>query len=386
MALSFVPRNHHYSSSIFLKSYATVYWNYLDSGTDDTNDKIATLLGSITSRISGRGPAVSTKLAFLELLLQKVNESEDEKVVLVSDYTTTLDLMERLLTSKGYPYLRLDGSTPPAKRQGLVDNNNSPAAKTFAFLLSAKAGGVGLDLVGASRLVLFDVDWNPATRSAGHESANPSRRPKEAVLHIPSCGPGDSGGEDLPATAHQDWSLGRGRRLEENHPGLHVRRAPRFCSDSEEGDSCPTHDLLGCQCGGLGNTRVLPESSSEFDAPRPWGTTMGDPAAGELSDAEDEEASSLGVLISASKVNRVLQEKKIQEESQKNDKDKIMALMQYLHIQHGEDPRAGCRAGESGRKTEVFSRFCRMKGAPLRLCLAKNNGIASETPLHGLLI
>ena len=302
----------------------------LDSGTDDTNDKISTLLGSITSKICGRGPAVSAKLTFLELLLQKVNESEDEKVVLVSNYTTTLDLIERLLTSKGYPYLRLDGSTPPAKRQDLVDGfNNSPAAKTFAFLLSAKAGGVGLNLVGASRLVLFDVDWNPATDLQAMARIHRDGQKKPCFIYrlvVQGTLEEKIYQRQITKTGLSD-AVVDAKKTTQGFTSEELRDLFRL----EEGDSCPTHDLLSCQCAGLGNTRVLPESG-EFDVPRPWGTTMGDPAADELSDAEDEETSSRGVLISASKVNRVLQEKKIQEESQKNDKDKIMALMQYLHI------------------------------------------------------
>jgi DNA repair and recombination protein RAD54B len=85
-------------------------------------------------------------------------------VVVISNYTSTLNLIEQLLKSSDLPSLRLDGSVAASKRQSLVDQfNRSKSSKVFAFLLSAKAGGVGLNLIGASRLILFDVDWNPAT-------------------------------------------------------------------------------------------------------------------------------------------------------------------------------------------------------------------------------
>ena len=48
------------------------------------------------------------------------------------------------------------------KRQKLVDQFNDPAGKEFVFLLSSKAGGCGINLIGANRLILFDPDWNPA--------------------------------------------------------------------------------------------------------------------------------------------------------------------------------------------------------------------------------
>jgi DNA repair and recombination protein RAD54B len=303
----------------------------LDSGGGASNETILTLLRSTTSKTSRRGSAVSTKLAFLELLLQKISESEDEKVVLVSNYTSTLDLIEKLLTAKSYSYLRLDGQTPTAKRQDLVDCfNNSPVDKSFAFLLSAKAGGMGLNLVGASRLVLFDVDWNPATDLQAMARIHRDGQKKPCFIYrlvVQGTLEEKIYQRQITKTGLSD-AVVDAKKTSQGFTSEELRDLFRL----EEGDSCPTHDLLGCECEGLGNTRVLPESSSEYEVHRPWGVTMGDPAADELSDAENEEASSLGVLISASKVNRALQEKKIQEENHKNDEDKIMALMQYLHI------------------------------------------------------
>lgn len=128
-----------------------------------SNRNVANLLSSIAPETvlnAGKG----AKLQVLEALLHEIKTTTDEKVVLVSNYTSTLDMLGSLLASVDLPFLRLDGSTPVAKRQGLVDRfNNSNARNQFAFLLSAKAGGVGINLIGASRLILFDVDWNPAT-------------------------------------------------------------------------------------------------------------------------------------------------------------------------------------------------------------------------------
>lgn len=62
----------------------------------------------------------------------------------------------------GYGYVRLDGSMSIKKRGKVVEEFNSPESDQFLFMLSSKAGGCGLNLVGANRLVMFDPDWNPA--------------------------------------------------------------------------------------------------------------------------------------------------------------------------------------------------------------------------------
>ncbi len=107
-------------------------------------------------------PGLSGKLAILDCLLAFVKSSTTDKVVLVSNYTQTLDLFEKLSRLRNYPYVRLDGSMTIKKRAKVVDRFNDPANPEFIFMLSSKAGGCGLNLIGANRLVMFDPDWNPA--------------------------------------------------------------------------------------------------------------------------------------------------------------------------------------------------------------------------------
>lgn len=64
--------------------------------------------------------------------------------------------------SRCYLYVRLDGSMTIKKRAKVVETFNNPQSKEFIFMLSSKAGGCGLNLIGANRLVMFDPDWNPA--------------------------------------------------------------------------------------------------------------------------------------------------------------------------------------------------------------------------------
>ncbi|KAI5063036.1 hypothetical protein GOP47_0021583 [Adiantum capillus-veneris] len=123
---------------------------------------------SSTSSISTQyASSLSGKLDCLRALLSATfdNASTDltGKVVVVSNFTQTLNFVQGLCEWKGWKWLRLDGATLVADRQKLVDRFNSGFGGERVFLLSSKAGGMGLNLVGANRLILFDPDWNPAT-------------------------------------------------------------------------------------------------------------------------------------------------------------------------------------------------------------------------------
>uniref|UniRef100_A0A1Y1LRC4 DNA repair and recombination protein RAD54-like n=1 Tax=Photinus pyralis TaxID=7054 RepID=A0A1Y1LRC4_PHOPY len=107
-------------------------------------------------------PELSGKLMLLDCLLANMKANLDDKIVLVSNYTQTLDLFERLCKKRGYLYVRLDGTMTIKKRAKVVETFNKPESREFIFMLSSKAGGCGLNLIGANRLVMFDPDWNPA--------------------------------------------------------------------------------------------------------------------------------------------------------------------------------------------------------------------------------
>lgn len=92
----------------------------------------------------------------------KSSVAAGDRLILVSNFTATLDLLQIALSSRKIEFCRLDGATPTKARGGLVHTFNQ-GRSGHVFLLSAKAGGVGLNLIGANRLVLFDPDWNPAT-------------------------------------------------------------------------------------------------------------------------------------------------------------------------------------------------------------------------------
>ncbi|XP_013783608.1 DNA repair and recombination protein RAD54-like [Limulus polyphemus] len=107
-------------------------------------------------------PELSGKMSVLDCTLAVIKSTTTDKVVLVSNYTQTLDLFEKLCRHRNYQYVRLDGSMSIKKRAKVVEQFNNPQSPEFIFMLSSKAGGCGLNLIGANRLVMFDPDWNPA--------------------------------------------------------------------------------------------------------------------------------------------------------------------------------------------------------------------------------
>ncbi|XP_031712465.1 SWI/SNF-related matrix-associated actin-dependent regulator of chromatin subfamily A containing DEAD/H box 1A [Anarrhichthys ocellatus] len=93
-----------------------------------------------------------------ELLASHKNKGD--RVVLFSQFTMMLDIVEVLLKHLKHRYVRLDGSTPIAQRIGLIDEYNTDP-DIFVFLLSTRAGGLGINLTSANVVILHDIDCNP---------------------------------------------------------------------------------------------------------------------------------------------------------------------------------------------------------------------------------
>jgi superfamily II DNA or RNA helicase len=104
---------------------------------------------------------------FLELLTEVIESGE--KVLVFSQFTSMLDIFERKLKEMDISYLRLDGSTK--NRQELVDEFNNDSSKKV-FLISLKAGGVGLNLTSASVVFLYDPWWNPMVEKQAMDRAH----------------------------------------------------------------------------------------------------------------------------------------------------------------------------------------------------------------------
>lgn len=100
------------------------------------------------------------KFKLLKILLSKLR-TEGHKVILFTQMSRMLDVIEAFANLCGFTYVRLDGSTKVTDRQYIVDRFNRDK-KLFLFISSTRAGGVGINLTGADTVVFFDSDWNPA--------------------------------------------------------------------------------------------------------------------------------------------------------------------------------------------------------------------------------
>ncbi|XP_050233691.1 protein CHROMATIN REMODELING 19 [Mercurialis annua] len=109
--------------------------------------------------LSEKHVMLSAKCRILEKLLPKLKR-DGHKVLIFSQWTSMLDILEWTLDVIGLTYKRLDGSTPVAERQTIVDAFNNDIS-IFACLLSTRAGGQGLNLTGADTVVIHDMDFNP---------------------------------------------------------------------------------------------------------------------------------------------------------------------------------------------------------------------------------
>jgi DNA repair and recombination protein RAD54B len=300
-----------------------------DKSTEPTNNNVTALLESVPSSLLHMSPLIaSSKMRVLDRLVRHISEKTKEKIVLVSNYTSTLDLLGQHLSSLSLSYLRLDGSTPAAKRQGLINQfNKTDASKSFAFLLSAKSGGAGINLIGASRLVLFDVDWNPATdlQAMARIHRDGQKLPVKIYRFLMA------GGMDEKIYQRQITKMGLadsvvdGKKNDASFSAEELRDLFRLDLRA----SCQTHDLLGCDCKGRGLDPGVPPSTP-------------DPVVAIDSDQEEDDSDDellfpvQPALVPATKANVEAMDKQILEgkkqQRKKVSKEKMQALMEYSHV------------------------------------------------------
>jgi len=100
------------------------------------------------------------KMMLLHKLLQKLKE-KGSRVLIFSQMTRVLDILEDYMRYVGYQYCRIDGNTNGDVRDESMEEFNKPGSSKFCFLLSTRAGGLGINLATADIVVLYDSDWNP---------------------------------------------------------------------------------------------------------------------------------------------------------------------------------------------------------------------------------
>lgn len=102
----------------------------------------------------------SGKFQLLSLMLPKLRE-KGHRVLMFSQFLQNIDLVEDFLTGLDLPYCRLDGKLNAREKQAQIDKFNEPDSSVFAFLLSTRSGGVGINLATADTVIIMDPDFNP---------------------------------------------------------------------------------------------------------------------------------------------------------------------------------------------------------------------------------
>ncbi|CAM6032200.1 unnamed protein product, partial [Sphagnum compactum] len=121
------------------------------------------------------------KFKVLDELLPKLEE-EGHRILIFSQFVMMLDVIEKYLEIRGYGYLRLDGQTSVEKRQDMIDLYNRDN-DIFLFLLSTRAGGLGVNLTSADTVIFYDIDFNPYNDKQAEDRCHRIGQTKEVTVY-----------------------------------------------------------------------------------------------------------------------------------------------------------------------------------------------------------
>lgn len=304
----------------------------------EQSENVKALLTGVNPRLlASKSASSSGKLRVLDRLLGMLRAHTNEKIVIVSNYTSTLDVLQNLLISRGLSWLRLDGSTPTDKRQSLVDKFNRVDSKAaFAFLLSAKSGGAGINLIGASRLVLFDLDWNPATDAQAMARIHRDGQKRPVMIYRMLT----TGCFDEKIFQRQITKQGLADSVVDNKagPSAFTQKELRDLFSLDVNTECQTHDLLACSCEGKGY--------------------IAEPIVPAIMDSDDDDDDALpefpGLMKASTVSEDIISGKGVKD---KSNSGSLGALMEYEHVatrllQQKEDNWAS-ELGEGYREASV---------------------------------
>jgi len=123
----------------------------------------------------------SGKFGVLKELLE-LWKKDGHRALIFSQTRSVLSMLEKMVGGFGYDYFRMDGNTSIKSRLGWIDQYNDPKGP-FLFLLTTKVGGLGINLIGADRVLLFEPDWNPASDAQAKERAWRIGQTKEVTVY-----------------------------------------------------------------------------------------------------------------------------------------------------------------------------------------------------------
>lgn len=123
----------------------------------------------------------SGKMIVLDKLLASL-KAKGSRVLVFSQMSMMLDILEDYVTFRGYEYCRIDGSTPYEERTEAIDAFNAEDSSKFVFLLTTRAGGLGINLCTADTVVMFDADWNPQMDLQAQDRAHRIGQRKQVVV------------------------------------------------------------------------------------------------------------------------------------------------------------------------------------------------------------
>lgn len=123
----------------------------------------------------------SGKMIILDKILGKMKE-QGSRVLIFSQMSRVLDILEDYCVFRGHKYCRIDGGTAHEDRIAAIDDYNKPGSEKFIFLLTTRAGGLGINLTSADIVVLFDSDWNPQADLQAMDRAHRIGQTKQVVV------------------------------------------------------------------------------------------------------------------------------------------------------------------------------------------------------------
>ncbi|ORY77597.1 SNF2 family N-terminal domain-domain-containing protein [Leucosporidium creatinivorum] len=333
------------------------------------------LRGSVVKLLEEAGSdpfdlALSGKMLALGSLLQELRKANDEKIVVVSNFTSTLDIIEKHCKSNKYPFCRLDGKTDQKERISIVNSfNRGPVKSNFVFLLSSKSGGTGLNIIGASRLVLVDLDWNPSVDLQAMARIHREGQQKQCVIYRFLT----SGTMDEKIFQRQTTKLGlSGSLMDNDNVGAASKGDAFTISDLRNifkhhpGVACQTHELLGCRChlgeDDQGDAFDPADDEEDEDLPLELGFTQ-------ASQYHIEEARPNKERKNLSVLNTWTHHNGCDEQSVDEIEDELLRGIIYSRVAESAEDDVGFEAlGKGGM---------RLRGGQIGMCFAKKSTATS---------